>query len=131
MLKTTIRSNQACFNIAVNALSRKYNYTQAHLHIIKSSSVGSLLCHGQFYQKLFLYQNPQIVKPFSINFKSMRLLVKIPSQICAAAHFQEQSISFTVYGQRARIYIKNRQTSREKIDCILFPAGREKGVRVR
>lgn len=51
--------------------------------------------------------------------------VEILFQTCASAHFQEQSISFTVFGQRAGIYIKNRQTSREKIDGILFPAGRE------
>lgn len=44
----------------------------------------------------------------------------------AVVHFQEQSISFTVFGQRAGIYIKNRQTGREKIDDILFPAGRER-----
>lgn len=47
-------------------------------------------------------------------------------QDCAAVHFQEQSISFTVFNQRAGIYIKNRQTGREKIDGILFPAGRER-----
>ena len=54
-------------------------------------------------------------------------LLKILYQGCAAIHFQEQSISFTVFGQRDRIYIKNRQTGREKIDGILFPAGRVRG----
>lgn len=46
---------------------------------------------------------------------------------CAAVHFQEESISFSVFGQRAGIYIKNRQTGAEKIDGILFPAGRVRG----
>lgn len=51
---------------------------------------------------------------------------------CAPVHFQEQFISFTVFGQRAGIYIKNRQTGRQKIDGILFSVRRERereGVR--
>lgn len=54
---------------------------------------------------------------------------------CAPVHFQEQFISFTVFGQRAGIYIKNRQTGRQKIDGILFSVRgerereREGGVR--
>lgn len=53
--------------------------------------------------------------------------MEIRLQSCAAVLFQEQSISFTVYSQRAGIYIKNRQTSREKIDGVLFPVGRVRG----
>lgn len=76
-----------------------------------------------------LCQTPKIIsshdQPFSIDFKSRTLMVEILFQGRAVVHFQEQSISFTVFGQRAGIYIKNRQTGREKIDGILFPAGRE------
>lgn len=86
------------------------------------------------YQKNLFHRNDaKILKSFlrewrSIVFKPRTLfLVEIRLQGCAAVHFQEQSISFTVYSQRAGIYIKNRQTSREKIDGVLFPAGRVRG----
>lgn len=136
-LKTAIPSQPALLKIlhmAVNSLSLHHNYiSAAHMQInaFINSDASRLWGTDQMYSFHRIFARPLkqfylLNQPVSIDFKSRTLIVEILFQGCAVVHFQEQSISFTVFGQRAGFYIKNRQTGWEKIDGILFPAGRER-----
>lgn len=99
----------------------KSMHSSARMPAVRWETYQSYFFNRNFARPLKLFY--LLNQPVSIDFKSRTLIVEILFQGCAVVHFQEQSISFTVFGQRVGIYIKNRQTGREKIDGILFPAG--------
>lgn len=114
-LKTAIPSQPALLkmlHMALNSLSLHHNYISAAL---VNSDASRLWGTDQMYSFHRIFARPLkqfylLNQPVSIDFKSRTLIVEILFQGCAVVHFQEQSISFTVFGQRAGFYIKNRQT---------------------